>query len=243
MRLALISDIHGNLLALQAVLKAIEEDGADQTVCLGDVASLGPQPKECLGLIRDLGMPCIMGNHDAFMLDPGLVHGYTGMEVITRSVDWGRARLDQADLDFVRTFAPKSILPLEQDREILLFHGSPGSNMEDILATTPPEELDRMLGGDEAEVVACGHTHIQMLRQHKGVLLVNPGSVGCPFKEYVAGGPPTVMPFAEYAVVECREGALEVSLRRVALDKRALYHSVEESDFPLREAMLRQYAA
>lgn len=243
MRLALISDIHGNLLALQAVLDAIEADRVEQTVCMGDVASLGPQPKESLRLIREQGMPCIMGNHDAFMLDAGLVHTYTDQEVITRSVDWSRARLDQDDLDFVRTFVPSLRLSLEQGREILVFHGSPDSNMEDLLATTPPDELDRMLAGHEAEVIACGHTHIQMLRQHKGALLVNPGSVGCPFLEYVAGRPPTVLPFAEYAIIECRQGALEVSLRRVSLDKKALYHSVEQSGFPLREAMLRQYSS
>jgi predicted phosphodiesterase len=243
MRAALISDIHANFLALKTVLAAIEEDNVDQTICLGDVANLGPQPKETLGLIRERGIPCIIGNHDAFILDSGLVHTYTDQPVIIQAVDWSREQLDQDDLDFLRTFKPTLRLAMDDGMEMLLFHGSPASNMEDILATTPPEDIDRMLSGQNAAVAVCGHTHIQMLRQHKGTLLVNPGSVGCPFLEYMAGAPPIVMPYAEYAVVECARGALEVSLRRLYLDKKDLYQTVEQSDFPLREMMLLQYSA
>lgn len=242
MRVALISDVHANLLALRTVLSAIEGDRVDQVACLGDVANLGPQPKETLGLLKEQGIPCLMGNHDAFMLDPGLVHTYTDQPVIIQAVAWSRARLEQDDLDFMATFQPSLRLTLDGGVDLLLFHGSPRSNVDDLLATTPPEDIDRMLAGHQAAVMASGHTHIQMLRQHKGALLVNPGSVGCPFLEYVAGAPPKVMPYAEYAVVESRQGAIEVSLRRLPLDKKELYRSVEQSDFPLREMMLQQYA-
>lgn len=242
MRVALISDVHANLLALQTVLTAIEGDRADQVVCLGDVANLGPQPRETVRLIREQGIPCVMGNHDAFMLDPGLVHTYTDQPVIIQAVDWSRAQLEQDDLDFLATFQPSMRLALDDGVDLLLFHGSPRSNMEDLLATTPPEDIDRRLAGHQAAVMASGHTHIQMLRQHKGTLLLNPGSVGCPFLEYMAGAPPRVMPYAEYAVVEYRQGVIEVSLRRLSLDKKELYRAAEQSGFPLREMMLQQYA-
>jgi hypothetical protein len=80
---------------------------------------------------------------------------------------------------------------------VQLFHGSPRSHIEDILASMPPEVLDAMLAGTTAAVLTGGHTHIQMLRQHHGRLLINPGSVGLAFKDYVSeawrAGRPTAL--------------------------------------------------
>ncbi len=90
--------------------------------------------------------------------------------------------------------------------------------------------------------MAGGHTHLQMLRQHRGTLLVNPGSVGAAFKEYASGGPPTLMPYAEYAVVESRAGVVDVSLRRVPFDTAALHHAILATDIPLRPMLAKQYA-
>ena len=74
MRIALISDIHGNLVSLKVVLADIDRAGVDQIVCLGDVAALGPQPREVVEQLRALGCPCIMGNHDWDVLNSHLVH-------------------------------------------------------------------------------------------------------------------------------------------------------------------------
>ena len=73
MRVALISDLHANLVAIQAVLADIQRVGVDQIFCLGDVATLGPAPGAVLQLLRDLRCPCILGNHDAFLLDAALI--------------------------------------------------------------------------------------------------------------------------------------------------------------------------
>jgi predicted phosphodiesterase len=70
MRVALVSDIHGNEVALKAVVDEVERVGVDQIVCLGDVATLGPLPGGVIRMLRDLACPCIMGNHDAFLIDP-----------------------------------------------------------------------------------------------------------------------------------------------------------------------------
>ncbi len=99
-----------------------------------------------------------------------------------------------------------------------------------------------MLAGAAATVMAGGHTHIQMLRQHHGILLVNPGSVGLAFKDYVSGGRPTVLAHAEYAIVQEEDGKVEVRLRRVALDRDKLREASSRSDHPLREFLQQQYA-
>jgi len=241
-RVALISDLHGNEVALSEVLADIERVGVDRLVCLGDVATLGPRPRQVLEMLRDANCPCILGNHDAFLLDAELIHRYTEAPVIVDAVEWCRAEISAADLTYVQSFSARLELELDARSTLLLFHGSPRSHMEDLLATTPPDELDTLLGGHRATVMAGGHTHIQMLRQHRGTLLVNPGSVGLAFKEYVGGRPPTLMHHAEYAVVEARSGVVDVSLRRVPLDKNALRKAVSPSDNPLRDMLLANYA-
>src|SRR4051812_35248976 len=161
MRVALISDLHGNEVALEAVLAEIARSGVDRLVCLGDVATLGPRPGAVLARLRDLGCTCILGNHDDFLLDPQLIHTYTEAPIIVEAVDWCRAQLSPDELAFVRTFQPGLEVPLGGDAVLTLFHGSPRSHMEDLLATTPPDELDRFLDGKSTTVMAGGHTHIQ----------------------------------------------------------------------------------
>ncbi|WP_437755342.1 metallophosphoesterase family protein [Sorangium sp. So ce1389] len=242
MRIALISDIHGNEVALRAVMASIQAAGVDQVICLGDVATLGPRPVAILDMLRELGCPCILGNHDDFMLDPGLIRTYTEASIVVDAVDWCRDQLSEEDLAFLRTFQARLEVPLDGQSTLLLFHGSPRSHMEDLLASTPPEELDRRLEGHAATVMAGGHTHLQMLRQHRGILLVNPGSVGLPFKEYAHGGPPTLLHHAEYATVEARGGAVNVSLHRVPVDKDAIRAALKACDNPMRGSLLQQYA-
>src|SRR5580704_4189608 len=92
MRIALISDIHGNYLALEHVLEDARAAGVDRFACLGDVATLGPRPGEVVRKLRELQCPVILGNHDDFLLDPALVRRYTSAKVIVDAIDWCRAR-------------------------------------------------------------------------------------------------------------------------------------------------------
>jgi putative phosphoesterase len=240
-RIALISDLHANEVAFDAVLADCKLLGVDRIVCLGDVATLGPRPAEILERLKDLGCPCILGNHDEFLLDAELIRRYTEAPIIVHAVDWCRAELRAEHLDFVRGFVRTLEIPLERGT-LFLFHGTPRSHMEDLLAETPPERVDEMLRGHHATVMAGGHTHIQMLRQHRGILLVNPGSLGMPFKEYVGGRAPTILPHAEYAVVESSPAGASVLLRRVELPGAALRDALRGSTMPLAPGLLAQYA-
>ena len=242
MRIALISDIHGNHVALKSVLQDIDRAAVDRVVCLGDVATLGPDPSSVVETLQAVGCECIMGNHDAFLLDPALIQGYTEAAIVVETVDWCRRQLSAAQLARLRSFQPRIELTLNAETTLLLFHGTPRSHMENLLATTPAEEVEQMLAGYSATVLAGGHTHIQMLRQHRGRLIVNVGSVGLPFREFVNGQAPSLLHHAEYAIIEAHPSGISVDLRRVRLDRPALYAAVTASDIPLRAMLQAEYA-
>jgi putative phosphoesterase len=234
MRLALISDLHANLIALEAVLADAARRGYDQLVCLGDVATLGPRAREVLDRLRGLGCPCVMGNHDAYLLDPTLARGEPPIVVASEAAT--RAELTDEDFAFIRGFHPT--LPLD---DVLLFHGTPRSHQEELLSTTPAERVDEMLAGARATVLAGGHTHLQMVRQHRGRLIVNCGSVGMPFREHAAGKEPVVLPHAEYAIVDVSRGQASVELLRIPLDRARLAGEARGWDNPLARSLAAQY--
>src|SRR5690242_15894378 len=105
-------------------------------------------------MLRDRGCPCILGNHDAFMLDPELIHTYTEAPVIVEAADWCRNRLSADEIAFFRTFRASVRLDLGSKTELFLFHGTPRSHMEDLLATNTAEEVDAFLDGHTATVMA-----------------------------------------------------------------------------------------
>jgi putative phosphoesterase len=242
MRIALISDLHGNIVSLEATLADIDRRGVDEIVCLGDVATLGPRPNDVIEILERRGCRCVLGNHDDFMLDEELIRSYTDVPIVVDAVDWCRDRLSKDEIAFLSRFEENIPVELGKNATAFWFHGSPRSHMEDLLATTPPELLDEALCGSRATVLAGGHTHIQMLRQHHGMLLVNPGSVGMPFREYACGGPPHILPHAEYAIVDASEGSVGVTLCRVDVDRDRLRREAAASDNPICRALENSYA-
>ncbi len=240
MRIALISDIHGNRPALDAVLKHIKETGVDRIICLGDLATLGPEPVYAIEKIRELGCTCIMGNHDEFLIEPRLINSYIDNQLIHDSVDWCREQLSPDHLQFIRSFRKHEKVQLDRGKELFLYHGSPRSHMEDILPTTPHSRLDEMLDGIRADIMAGGHTHKQMLRQFEGKLIINPGSTGYPIRELGDNGAPTVMPCAEYSIVEYN-GNITNSFYRLDLDRFLLLDSLRGSNNPLSPFIAENY--
>jgi diadenosine tetraphosphatase ApaH/serine/threonine PP2A family protein phosphatase len=212
-------------------------------VCLGDVATLGVAPGEVVDTLERIGCRCITGNHDDYLFDPSLVAAHNDSPMIADAIDWCREQLSPAQLEFVRGFEAGIELPLAGDHRLRLFHGSPSSNTVDLLADTPADLFDAQLGPERATVMAGGHTHLQMMRQHRGILLVNPGSVGMPFREYAQRRQPVVLKHAEYAIVSAEDGVVGVELRRVPVDLDALCAAIAATDHPLGPMLLAAYRA
>lgn len=206
MRIALLSDIHGNLPALQAVVEDIERRGVDVVANLGDSLSGPLLPLETAQFLMQRDWLHLAGNHERQLLTQ-------------RPDEWGASDayahscLTAKELDWLATFPPTALLC----PEVFLCHATPESDMRYFLETVESSgvrtatasEVDARLGDCQAELVACGHTHLpRSMRASTGQLIVNPGSVGLP--AYDARRPyphviETGSPDARYAIVEQRD--------------------------------------
>jgi predicted phosphodiesterase len=220
MRIAAISDVHGNLPALDAVLEDIAEESVDLVVNLGDLLSGGVQPRETADRLMELDLPTVRGNHERQLLTfprerMGLSDRLAHDTITARHREW------LATLPLTLAPAPG----------VLAFHGSPTDDLVYLLETVDPdgarrateaEVVDRLGSSVDEGLLLCGHTHLQRsMRLATRALVVNPGSVGWP--AYSDDLPhPHVMeagtPHARYAVVDDRGGEWAVEFRSVAYD-------------------------
>ncbi len=190
MRIALISDIHGNLEALTAVLKDIEKHQVDQIWCLGDVVGYGANPSECLKLVTETCDIRLMGNHDHSTLGKTPIDGYT--QVARVSTEWTQDKLTKKDLDILESFTMEHWLD-----DVLAIHASPYDPEEWHYILTPVE-ADDAFGAFDGSICFHGHSHMPVIfTEMPGALprrkeahdfdadeenryLINVGSVGQP---------------------------------------------------------------
>jgi putative phosphoesterase len=223
-QLALLSDIHGNAVALAAVLDDVGRRGVGALVCLGDLAAGGPQPREVITRLRDLGCKTVRGNADGWLTD-GFPPG-TSAETrrLSEIVQWTRKQLGPGELAYLASLPATAAISCGE-ASVLCFHGSPRSDIERLLATTPESEIEEaLIDAKPASILAGGHTHLQLLRRVDDRLLVNPGSVGLPLGSLRARREQPPLPtWAEYAVLDCEEEVdAAVTFRRVPVDVEAL---------------------
>ena len=231
MRLALFSDVHGNGVAFRAMLADLAEEEVDHTVCLGDHAQGGPQPVECLELLRDLGCPATMGNSDHFLLtlDPG-EEEFTPEQI--ENAKWSKSQFSDDLLSFHRRFQPTVELDLGEGRTLLAFHATPRSRDETIGPWIGEEKFRAPFEGLDATVFAGGHTHQQWARRLGDAYYVNPGSVGLPLDHHQTAEPPRADLCAEYAILSVERAGVSVEFRRIPFDVDELLESVEASGMP-----------
>jgi putative phosphoesterase len=211
-RLALISDQHGNDVAFRAALEAIEREGVEELVCLGDVAQGGDEPAQTLDRLAALGCETVLGNADAFLLEVPTETNEPVTEQQLARREWTLSQLDDSHLEQIRSFAPVVHKEIGGVR-MLFFHGSPRFYEDVLLPDSDGAALEPYLRHDAA-LLAGGHTHLQWTRQIGDALYVNPGSVGLAWDR--SSDPPVTRSLAEWALVTVVDGAVAVEFRQSA---------------------------
>lgn len=219
MRIAALSDIHGNISALKAVLADIERRGITKIVNLGDAVSGPFDAAGTADLLMQLDIPTVRGNHDRLLYDrPAAEMG--------RWEAWVIDDLTDRHIAWLKSF------PLTLETDIFMCHATPEKDDENWLDYRGPDdrliardlpEVEARLGVTKAPIILCGHTHApRIVRLPNGPMIVNTGSVGCPAYLDIRCEPPFVQqtgaPDARYAIVERIAGSWRADLIAVPYD-------------------------
>ena len=241
MRVAAISDIHGNRFALDAALADIEKRAIDKIVCLGDTVQGGPQPVETVERLRKLGSPVVLGNADAWLLNEEADSAEPTSEEQREVRAWTISKLSRADLDFLRSYKPTVEIKLDAHQRLLCFHGSPTSYDDILLPDSPKERWDQLLGPYSPAIMAGGHTHTQQVRRIRGGLFFNPGSIGVAYDVWLPKEEFRTEPWAEYAILSFEDGYSSLEFRRAYYDLEGLIQTIESSGRPHADHMISDY--
>jgi diadenosine tetraphosphatase ApaH/serine/threonine PP2A family protein phosphatase len=234
MRFAAIADVHGNYLALEAVIGDIRTQGIDDIINLGDMASGPLDARRAMDMLMGLDANHVLGNHDRYLID----------RPPEKMGSWDRtahAQLDVEHLDWLRAVPPTQVF---RD-QIYLCHATPKSDelywLETVMPDgtvrmSPLEMIEKAAEGIEQSLILCGHTHIpRAVKLRDGRMVVNPGSVGCPgYRDSVPF--PHVMetgtPDACYAILQPCVGGWQVTLRHVPYDNEAMAALARRNGWP-----------
>lgn len=228
MRLAILSDIHGNLPALEAVHADIQRQSVDEVLVAGDLVGRGPQGSAVVQYVRAQNWPTLKGNHEDYLLDfrhRRVPEEWWQLDQWSAS-RWLAAELNDDDAAFIEA------LPFSIQRPGLeVVHGTPMSNRHGIGSWTDDSTLRRHVAGLDANLLVCAHTHRPLIRTVDDTTVVNIGSVGLPFNRD---------PRAQYGLFTSSEGALQgahqdgawqVELRQVDYDRQLIFDVYRRSGF------------
>jgi putative phosphoesterase len=223
-KVAALYDIHGNLPALEAVLAEVAREKVDAIVVGGDVVP-GPMPRETLARLLELNIPTqfILGNGDRVAL--AAMRGEEPVEVPSafREVIWWNARqLGPAEESVLASWPKTLSLEIAGLGRVLFCHATPRNDVEIFTRETSEEKLAPVFAGVDAELIVCGHTHMQFDRLVSGKRVVNAGSVGMPFAE----------PGAYWLLL-----GPDVELRRTSYDLEAAAARVRATEYPQAEQL------
>lgn len=229
MKIAVISDIHGNMEAVEAVFKDIETQNCEKLFVLGDYAMAGPEPQAVIEYFmnksKDENVTMIQGNTDLMIVDYNeelyqLLK--TKAPIMAEALKSDVQVINQEAKDFLANLPPQKEVVLNGVK-FLLVHGSPRRNNEDILPETTMEQLEEMLSGINADVVLCGHTHLPCgFQTETKQTVVNTGSIGRPF---------TPEPKSCYLTITVNEGKCVFEHHFVDYDREMASNKLKKRNF------------
>lgn len=229
MRVAIISDIHGNQIALDAVLQDLAQQPAiDQVVVAGDLCLNGPCPKEVLDTVRGMHCPVIQGNVDTEVVTERPKKGAKKRDILT----WTREQIGPAGVLYLASLRQSYLVTNAQGNGLLVVHANPLNQEDAIFPTTPESTLEHFFGKLNATMgaVAFGHYHVAYTRRWRSLLLVDVGSCGLPRDGDLR---------ASYGILTWREQEWQAEHRRVAYDVRAVVQQLRACGIPHAEKRIK----
>jgi putative phosphoesterase len=225
MRVAIIADIHGNQIALEAVLADLARQPAvDQLVIAGDLCLNGPRPKEVLTIIQELHCPVVQGNVDAETAFDGSDMGPKKQSIIA----WTREQIGQHGIDYLASLPPSYLVTNPHGSDLLVVHANP-LNLEDVIAPNSSDAtLEPLLSNLSPNVgaLAFGHLHIAYIRRWRHLLLCDVGSCGLPRDEDIR---------ASYGILSWQEHTWQAEIRRVPYDVKKVMKQFKQCGMPKSE--------
>ncbi|GAE34622.1 metallophosphoesterase family protein [Halalkalibacter akibai] len=232
MRIAFLSDIHGNATALEAVLRDVRFHQVDKICFLGDLCFRGPEPKRVLDIIRSLDAEVIKGNADEWLVR-GIKENEVpanAIEIMNQERDWTLQRLDEDDLAYLANLPTELVLEDGLDSIVHAFHATPDSLFDVVLADETAKIEETIMQRDEADLYVYGHIHHPFIRSMHGKNVVNTGSVGMPFDGH---------PLASYLIADIEEGRHRLHIHRVPYNREHVVEIYKQGGYPNIETMGR----
>jgi len=230
-RIAVLSDIHGNLVALEAVAAEIRREKPDAVLIAGDLVLNGPDPNGCVDALRRLeseGALIVSGNTDIAVGDfdygsafPQYQDGVPDM--VTAAAEWAHDELGDDQLDWLRRLPAERRMLADGDTLVLVVHASPGSQTRGFDQSLDNNVIFERAAATDARVICVGHTHLPEVRDLGFKVIVNDGSCG-----YVFDGDPT----ASWAMVTVANGEVDAVIRRTAFDALSVANAISARGLP-----------
>ena len=230
-RIAVLSDVHGNLLALEAVLKQIKKERPDAVLVAGDLVMNGPDPNGTVDALRALegdGALIVSGNTDIAVGDFDYGAAYPQFQdgvpdTITVAAEWAHDELGDDQLDWLRRLPAERRMRTADDTLVLVVHASPGSQTRGFDQSLDANIVFERAAATDARIICVGHTHVPEVRDLGWKLIVNDGSAG-----YVFDGDPT----ASWAMVTVADGEATAVIRRTEYDVLTASNAISARGLP-----------
>lgn len=219
MRIAAISDIHGNIYALMKTLEDIDEQKVDMIVCLGDLVGYGPHPNEVIALIRRRNLPCIKGNYDASVVD-GAFSYIRDTEINSFSLPWNCQEVRESNKFYLNQL-PEFLEYKVDDLKIKFVHGSPNKISEYLFSDA--ENTQKIMEDLKEDVLVCAHTHIPSIKEFNNKLFINVGSVGKP-----KIGRPNIT----YCILDIENNTVKSRIRELEYEYKRIVKDTQLLSFP-----------
>ncbi|SHJ71834.1 phosphoesterase, MJ0936 family [Anaerobranca californiensis DSM 14826] len=212
MKIAVISDIHSNIEALNSVLNKIQEENCQQIICLGDLVGYGPHPNEVIERIKGLNIPTILGNYDEAV---GFYLPSCGCKIDNEwqkkqsenSLKWTQNHTSEINKKWLRGL-PEELFVEYNGKKIYATHGSPNA-INEYIYESEVEKIKEVLENIDVDIILLGHTHFPYIKKYKDKLILNPGSVGKPKDGDNRGS---------FAQIQFENGQVTVQIIRVSYD-------------------------